>query len=222
MRPRPGSARYVVVALLVGLAGIAQAQRSPWLTPIAVEIEAICADLDALYVDQHRQPKLAFQEPQTAARLANELRTLGFEVTTGVGKTGVVGVLRNGAGPTARLRTELDALLVQERTGLPFATTRVVTNADGPLTRVPRPDAILSVGSIHGGTAGNITPREVRLQLSVRSYSEAVRARTLAAIRRVARGEAIAAGAPREPVVEAPERLADARRSGIPVPARER
>jgi hippurate hydrolase len=68
----------------------------------------------------------------------------------------------------------------------------------------PFDPAVVTVGSIHGGTQGNIIPDEVRLQLSVRTYSLAVRTRTLEAIRRIARGEAIAAGAPREPQVDAP------------------
>ena len=263
------------------------------------------------------------------------MKALGFDVTTGVGRTGIVAVMKNGAGPTAMMRTELDALPVAEKTGLPFASTVVATNAagqstpvmhacghdlhmaawagtarlmaehrdrwrgtlvmvgqpaeeggrgaaamlnDGLFTRFPRPDFALSlhdddtmpagtigyhpgfframsdavtitvygrgghsamphntidpvvlaarivvslqtvvarennpvdpvvvtVGSIHGGTAGNIIPDEVRLQLSVRTYTTAVRTRTLDAIRRIAKGEAIAAGAPREPQVDAP------------------
>ena len=63
---------------------------------------------------------------------------------------------------------------------------------------------MITVGSIHGGTAGNIIPDEVRLQLSVRTYSTDVRTRTLNAIRRIAKGEALAAGAPREPRVDTP------------------
>jgi amidohydrolase len=303
--------------------------------PSATDIDALYPEIEALYIDLHRNPELAFQETQTAAKLAARMKTLGFDVTTGVGRTGVVAVLKNGAGPTAMMRTELDALPVAEKTGLPFASTVVTTNAagqstpvmhacghdlhmaawagtgrwmaehrdrwrgtlvmvgqpaeegssgaaamltDGLFTRFPRPDFALSlhdddtmpagtigyhpgfframsdnvtitvygrgghsamphntidpivlasrivvalqtvvarennpvdpvvvtVGSIHGGTAGNIIPDEVRLQLSVRTYTTAVRTRTLDAIRRIARGEAISAGAPREPQVDAP------------------
>ena len=280
---------------------------------------------------------MGFQEVQTAATLAARLKTLGFDVTTGVGKTGIVGILKNGAGPTVMLRTELDALPVEEKTGLPFASTVVTKNAagqstpvmhacghdlhmaawtgtarlmaehrdrwsgtlmmvgqpaeeglggaramltDGLFTRFPKPDFALSlhdddtmpagtigyhpglframsdtvtitvygrgghgamphntidpivlasrivlslqtivsrennpvdpivitVGSIHGGTQANVIPDEVRLQLSVRTYTDEVRTRTFAAIRRVAKGEATAAGAPKEPLVETPER----------------
>jgi hippurate hydrolase len=75
-----------------------------------------------LYKDIHASPELAFEEVNTAKKLAKELRDLGFEVTEGVGKTGVVGLLRNGIGPTIMLRTELDALPMEEKTGLPYAS----------------------------------------------------------------------------------------------------
>lgn len=321
---------------MLGTAAVsAQSRDTPWTTPTQAEVDAVYPDIEALYIDLHRNPELAFQETQTAAKLAARTRALGFDVTTGVGGTGIVAVMKNGAGPTVMLRTELDALPVQEQTALPFASTVVVKNAngqsipvmhacghdihmsswagtarlmaehrdrwhgtlvmvgqpaeetgagasamlkDGLFTRFPRPDFALSlhdddtmpagtigyhpgfframsdavtitvygrgghaamphntidpvvlaarivltlqtvvsrennpvdpvvvtVGSIHGGTAGNIIPDEVRLQLSVRTYTPEVRARTLAAIRRVAKGEAAASGAPREPVVDAP------------------
>lgn len=308
-----------------------------WTTPTPAEIDSIFSDVDALYVDLHRSPELGFQEVQTAGKLAARLKALGFEVTTGVGKTGIVGILKNGTGPTVMLRTELDALPVEEKTGLPFASKVVTKNAagqttpvmhacghdlhmaawagtarlmaehrdrwsgtlmmvgqpaeeggggaramltDGLFTRFPKPDFALSfhdddtmpagtigyhpglframsdtvtitvygrgghgamphntidpivlasrivlslqtivsrennpvepivitVGSIHGGTQANVIPDEVRLQLSVRTYTDEVRMRTFAAIRRVAKGEATAAGAPKEPLVETPER----------------
>jgi hippurate hydrolase len=331
----------VTCTLAVTLATIctlaAQPGATRWTTPSPAEIDAIFPDVDALYVDLHRTPELGFQEIQTAAKLAARVKALGFDVTTGVGKTGIVAVLRNGPGPTVMLRTELDALPVEEKTGLPFASTVVAKNAagqltpvmhacghdlhmaawagtarlmaehrdrwsgtlimvgqpaeeggggaramltDGLLTRFPRPDFALSlhdddtmpagtigyhpgfframsdgvtitvygrgghgamphntvdpivlasrivlslqtivsrennpidpivitVGSIHGGTQANVIPDEVRLQLSVRTYTEEVRTRTFAAIRRIAKGEATAAGAPREPQVETPAR----------------
>src|ERR1700736_6487012 len=95
----------------------------------AAEVQATYPRSEALYLDLHRHPELSFHETETAAKLANELRQLGYEVTTGVGRVGVVGVLKNGAGPTVLLRTELDALPVTENTGLPFAST-VRTNDD--------------------------------------------------------------------------------------------
>jgi hippurate hydrolase len=328
--------RVVAIGLaLVPMLVSAQRAGTPWLTPTVAEVDAVYPDSASLYIDLHRNPELAFQETQTAAKLAAGLRARGFEVTTGVGGTGVVAVLRNGPGPTVMLRTEMDALPIAEKTGLPFASTVVSKTADGlttPVmhacghdlhmaawvgtgrvmadhrdrwrgtlvlvgqpaeealggalamlkdglfTRFPRPafalsvhdddtmpagtigyhpgyfrsmsDAVtitvfgrgghaampqntidpivlaarivvalqtvvaretnptdpvvVTVGSIHGGTAGNVIPDEVRLQLSVRTYTPEVRARTLAAIRRIARGEALAAGAMREPQVDAP------------------
>jgi amidohydrolase len=299
------------------------------------EVDAIYPDIEALYKNLHRTPELAFQETQTVAKLAARLKALGFEVTTGVGKSGIVGIMKNGAGPTVMLRTELDALPVAEKTGLAFASTVTAKNAagqlvpvmhacghdlhmsawagtarimaehkdrwrgtlmlvgqpaeetlsgavamldDGLFTRFPKPDYALSlhdddtmpsgtigyraglframsdrvditvygrgghgamphstidpvvlasrivlslqtivsrennpadpivitVGSIHGGTQGNVIPDEVKLELSVRTLTTQVRTRTLAAIRRIAKGEADAAGAPREPLVTAP------------------
>jgi amidohydrolase len=336
----PASRRSIVargVVALVTTCTLSAQTGTRWTTPSPAEIDAIFPDVDALYVDLHRSPELAFQEVQTAGKLAARLKALGFDVTTGVGKTGVVGILKNGAGPTVMLRTELDALPVEEKTGLPFASTVVTKNAagqttpvmhacghdlhmaawagtarlmaeyrdrwsgtlmmvgqpaeeglggaramltDGLFTRFPKPDFALSmhdddtmpagtigyhaglframsdtvtitvygrgghgamphntidpivlasrivlslqtivsrennpvepivitVGSIHGGTQANVIPDEVRLQLSVRTYTDDVRARTFAAIRRVARGEAASAGAPKEPLVETPER----------------
>lgn len=302
--------------------------------PPAAELDAIYPEVESLYIDLHRNPELAFQETRTAATLATRMTALGYDVTTGVGRTGIVAVLRNGQGPTVMLRTELDALPVEEKTGLAFASQVVIRSAngastpvmhacghdihmsawagtarlmaehrerwrgtlvlvgqpaeeggggasamlaDGLFTKFPKPDFALSlhdddtmpsgtigyhpgffrsmsdsvtitvygrgghaamphntvdpvvlaarivmglqtivarennpvdpvvvtIGSIHGGTQGNIIPDEVRLQLSVRTYTPEVRARTIEAIRRIAKGEAIAAGAPREPRVDA-------------------
>lgn len=331
--------RASVVALILAATGLhAQTVSTRWTAPSAVEIDAVYPDIEALYQDLHRNPELAFQETRTAATLAARAKALGFDVTTNVGRTGIVAVMKNGPGPTVMLRTELDALPVEEKTGLPFASHVVVSNAggqstpvmhacghdlhmaawagtarlmsehrdrwsgtlvmigqpaeeggagaaamlsDGLFTRFPRPDfalslhdddtmasgtigyhpgyfrsmsdgvtitvygrgghaamphntidpvvlaarivvslqtvvsrennpvdpVVLTIGSIHGGTQGNIIPDEVRLQLSVRTYTPEVRTRTLDAIRRIARGEAIAAGAPREPKVDVPAKM---------------
>ena len=333
--------RLAVTVALAAAVLSAQTSGPPWTTPTPAEVDAIYPDIEALYIDLHRNPELAFQETQTAAKLAARVKALGFDVTTGVGRTGIVAVMKNGAGPTVMLRTELDALPVEEKTGLPFASRVVVKNAsgqstpvmhacghdlhmsawagtarlmaehrdrwrgtlvmvgqpaeeggggaaamlkDGLFTRFPRPDFALSlhdddtmpagtigyhpgyframsdavtitvygrgghaamphntvdpivlaarivltlqtvvsrennpvdpvvvtIGSIHGGAQGNVIPDEVRLQLSVRTYTSEVRTRTLAAIRRIAKGEADAAGAPREPQVDVPSRPARA------------
>jgi amidohydrolase len=86
------------------------------------EVDAVYPAAHDLYIDLHQNPELSSHETQTAAKLAVRLRTLGYEVTGGVGGTGVVAILKNGAGPTVMLRTELDALPVEEKTGLPYAS----------------------------------------------------------------------------------------------------
>jgi hippurate hydrolase len=91
--------------------------------------------VEALYKDLHANPELAFEEVKTAKKLAGELRGLGFEVTEGVGKTGVVAILRNGAGPTVMVRTDMDALPMEEKTGLPYAS-KVTTMFGGKETMV--------------------------------------------------------------------------------------
>jgi amidohydrolase len=89
---------------------------------IEASVEADYPKLDALYKDIHAHPEIAFEEVKTAAKLAAEMRALGFEVTEKVGKTGLVAIYRNGDGPTIMVRTELDALPMEERTGLAYAS----------------------------------------------------------------------------------------------------
>jgi hippurate hydrolase len=89
---------------------------------IAASIESSYPQLDALYKEIHAHPELAFQEVKTAARLAAEMRALGFEVTENVGRTGLVAIYKNGDGPTIMVRTELDALPMEEKTGLDYAS----------------------------------------------------------------------------------------------------
>ncbi|MFF0111440.1 amidohydrolase [Streptomyces prasinus] len=89
------------------------------------------AELAALYRDLHTHPELAFRETRTAGIVADRLRSLGYDTTTGVGGTGVVGLLRNGDGPTALLRADMDALPVREETGLPYASTASGTDDEG-------------------------------------------------------------------------------------------
>jgi amidohydrolase len=294
--------------------------------------ESLWPNLQPLYENLHAHPELSFQETATAAKMAERLKALGFDVTTGVATTGVVGIMKNGAGPTVMLRTELDALPIEEKTGLSFASKATGKNPagetvpvmhacghdvhmtawvgaattlandkkswhgtlmmvgqpaeevgrgakamleDGLLTRFPRPDfaiaihdneslpagtvgikagplfastdsitivvygkgghggrphrtidpvviaakivvnlqtlvsrendpldpAVVSVGSIHGGTKHNIIPDEVRMQLTVRAYKPEVRERLLRGIERMALAEATAANAPKPPEV---------------------
>ena len=301
--------------------------------PFASQLDAAYPKLAAFYQDLHANPELGFNEHRTAAKLAEQAKALGFEVTTGVGGTGVVAILKNGPGPTVMLRTEMDALPVLEKTGLPFASKVSTTNAagdtvpvmhacghdlhmaawygtarlmaenrkawsgtlmligqpaeesltgaaamlkDGLFTRFPKPDyalsmhddasmasgtvmwhagafrasadtvtitmfgqgghgavphetrdpvvmaarlvmalqtlvsrennpldpVVITVGSIQGGTQANFVPDQVKLALTVRTFLPEVRQRVLASIAREAKGEAIAAGAPKEPAVE--------------------
>ncbi|HCS61523.1 MAG TPA: amidohydrolase [Microbacterium sp.] len=88
-------------------------------------------DLDALYIDLHRHPELSFQETRTASIAAEHLRTLGLEIEEGVGITGVVGVLKNGDGPVVWARADMDALPVEERTGLAYASTATGIDPEG-------------------------------------------------------------------------------------------
>ncbi|MCW5554029.1 MAG: amidohydrolase [Verrucomicrobiae bacterium] len=302
---------------------------------VRTRVNAEYPALFELYKHFHANPELSFQEEKTAARLAEELRRSGYEVTTGVGGHGVVTVLKNGDGPTVLVRCDLDALPVKEQTGLPYASKVVAKDdsgrevpvmhacghdvhmaclvgvarvlqdlrahwrgtlvligqpaeergggarrmiADGLFTRFPKPDyclalhnnssllagaigytegyamanvdsvditvrgvgghgayphavkdpivlaaqivlalqtivsreiapgepAVVTVGSIHGGSKHNIIPDEVQLQLTLRSYTEEVRQQTIAAIHRITRGLALAAGLPEDrlPIVK--------------------
>jgi amidohydrolase len=90
--------------------------------PTAKEIDVVYPEAYALYLDLHQNPELSTHETQTAAKLASRLRALGYDVTEHIGGTGIVAILKNGAGPTIMFRTELDALPVEEKTGLPYAS----------------------------------------------------------------------------------------------------
>ncbi len=326
-------------AAISGLQATLVAAENPLRGAVAANVEKEFPSLLALYTDLHRNPELSLMEERTAGVIARELRAAGIEVTEGFGGGfGIVGVLRNGKGPTVLLRADLDGLPVQEETGAPYASTKRMKNlagqevpvmhacghdvhmtclvgaaralvalkdrwsgtvvfvgqpaeetgvgarvmlAGGLYRQFPKPDfaialhdsatlpagtvgviegfamanvdsvditvrgvgghgayphttkdpvvlaarivlavqtivsrenrpvdpVVITVGSIHGGTKHNIIPDEVKLQLTVRSYADDVRARTLEAIRRVCRGEAIAAGLPddRMPVITVSE-----------------
>jgi amidohydrolase len=320
-----------LAGLLAAAAGAANAASLP--APFADQLNANYPTIETLYQDLHRNPELGFDEHKTSAKLAELAKKLGFEVTTGVGGTGVVAILKNGPGPTVMLRTEMDALPVQEKTGLAFASKATGKNAagastpvmhacghdlhmsawygtaklmsdnrkawsgtlmligqpseetvhgaeamlkDGLFKRFPKPDyalsfhddasmssgtimyhagpfrassdvvnitvcgpgghgavphesrdpiviaarlvlalqtlvsrennpldpVVITVGTIHGGTVANIIPDQVKMSLTVRTFGADVRKRVLASIAREAKGEAMAAGAPKEPLVE--------------------
>ena len=99
--------------------------------PVLKNLDRLIPDLEALYKDVHAHPELSMQETRTAGLAADRLRAAGYEVTTGVGKTGVVGLLRNGDGPTVMLRADMDALPVEEATGLPYASKIKMTDREG-------------------------------------------------------------------------------------------
>lgn len=118
-------------AALLALAGT-PAQADDLRSDVAADMPALME----LYRDLHANPELSFEEVRTAAKLAEIARNLGFEVTEGVGKTGVVAVLRNGDGPTVMLRADMDGLPVIEQTGLPYASKVMATPASGVTTGV--------------------------------------------------------------------------------------
>ena len=334
--------QILALALLIVSAVSVAAQQ----TSLDTLIERDLASLLATYKSLHTTPELSHREEKTSAFVAGELRKLGFTVTEHIGKYensqwlgyGIVGVLKNGPGPTVLVRTELDALPVEEKTGLPYASnvktkndagvevsvmhacghdmhmtsflgaakllTELKNQWSGTLlmlgqpaeetgdganamlrdelyARIPKPDfaialhdtpdletgkvgytpgyamasatsidvkirgvgghgsapektkdpvvtaaqvvlalqtiisrenspldpAVVTVGSIHGGTRYNIIPDEVNLQLTVRTYKPEVRARILASIERIVKGVALAAGIPedRAPTVKVAE-----------------
>lgn len=86
-------------------------------------VDELLPELEKFYTDLHAHPELSMQETRTARLAADRLRAAGYDVTAGIGKTGVVGLLRNGPGPTVMLRADMDALPVKEATGLPYAST---------------------------------------------------------------------------------------------------
>jgi amidohydrolase len=132
--------RHFLLAAALAFPGAALAAPTLDVSATKARIESSLAktypDLESLYKDLHSHPELAFQENRTAALLAARMRKLGFTVTEHVGKTGIVAVFNNGPGPTVLVRTELDALPVEEKTGLAYASTVQATGADGRTTFV--------------------------------------------------------------------------------------
>jgi len=104
--------------------------------PVLKNRDRLIPDLEALYKDVHAHPELSMQETRTAALAADWLRKAGYEVTTGVGKTGVVGLLRNGDGPTVMLRADMDALPIEEATRLAYASQVTTTDTEGKIVPV--------------------------------------------------------------------------------------
>jgi amidohydrolase len=111
-----------LAALILAMPSAHAADVTSERTAIDRGLDAQYAHLDAIYKDIHEHPELGFQEQRTAAKLAAEMKALGFDVTEGVGKTGIVAIFKNGPGHTVMVRTELDALPLPEKTGLPYAS----------------------------------------------------------------------------------------------------
>lgn len=126
----PGStlvmkAKFMIVPIALAFSSV-RALAAPDPVATKAEVDAILdktfPHLEALYEDIHSHPELGFQEARTAALLAKKMRDLGFTVTQNVGGTGIVAIYHNGSGPVVLVRTELDALPIEEKTGLPYAS----------------------------------------------------------------------------------------------------
>ncbi|MBT8631384.1 amidohydrolase [Polynucleobacter paneuropaeus] len=122
--------RLCLISLFAFVA-TASAQTGAMNSAVVTQVDRTYPTLEVLYQDIHAHPEIAFDEKRTAAKLAAEMRALGFTVTEGVGKTGLVAIYENGAGPTIMVRTELDALPMEEKTGLPYASrAKAISNGN--------------------------------------------------------------------------------------------
>ena len=125
---RIAAATAVAAALALSAPGALAQQAAPLKNDVVAKVDAMYPWLDAIYKDLHAHPEIAFQEVRTAGKLAAEMKKLGFTVTEKVGKTGIVAVLKNGAGPTVLVRTDMDGLPMEEKTGLPYASRARATS----------------------------------------------------------------------------------------------
>ena len=126
-------------------------------TVLQAAIHKDYAYLESLYLHLHKNPELSFHEAETSALLATELRNLGFTVTEKVGGYGVVGVMKNGDGPTVLLRTDMDALPVLEKTGKPYASTVTTVDEHGNTVSVMHACAHDVNMTVFAGTARRLT-----------------------------------------------------------------
>lgn len=120
----------------VGFAQDADSKMVKLVPEINKAVDMDAARLQDIFKDIHQHAEIGFMETRTAGIVAKELKALGFEVKTGIGKTGVVGILKNGEGPTFMFRADMDANAVEEATGLPYASKVRVTNLSGVETAV--------------------------------------------------------------------------------------
>lgn len=133
------SLSFALVSLLLAVPGMGQTPASPPTQAISPElvakvnnlVDGDSARLTEIFKDFHQHPEIGFTEVRTAGIVAKELRSLGFDVTERIGKTGVVGVLKNGAGPTVWFRADMDSNSVSETTGLPYAAKSKQRLEDG-------------------------------------------------------------------------------------------
>jgi hippurate hydrolase len=121
----------LILSLLVLSASVLSGQSGKPTENIIKQVTQLTEKYNNIYQDLHRNPELSYMEFETSKKMAKELKSLGFEVTTGFGGNGVVGIMRNGTGRTVMLRTDMDALPVKENTGLPFASTSIMKNSTG-------------------------------------------------------------------------------------------
>ena len=144
---KPLSKLIPVIAVLAVACPVAAADLATSKATIKGSLDRQYAHIEALYQDIHGNPELSFQEARTATKLAAELRGLGYQVTEGVGKTGVVALYRNGPGPTVMVRTELDALPLEEKTGLSYASKahQMVGGVETPVTHACGHDIHMAV-----------------------------------------------------------------------------
>ena len=119
------------IIIVFTLSEITQAQQSNLEKQTRASIEKHYTSLERLYTQLHANPELSQKEEKTAATMAEELRKLGFDVSEKIGGHGVAGVMRNGNGPTILIRTDMDALPIEEKTNLPYASRVKSTNAAG-------------------------------------------------------------------------------------------
>lgn len=115
-----------VLLAVVAVGAMSNASSTPLQEAVAADYEY----LNALFKHFHANPELSMQEYKTSDRIASELSSLGYEVTRNIGKTGLVGIMKNGDGPTLMIRADMDGLPVQEKTGLPYASTARQTNLE--------------------------------------------------------------------------------------------
>ena len=135
MKQRHRLTSTTILSLIFLLAGPALAQQAKLSSGLANKvIQTVDADAERIteiFKDIHQHPELGFMETRTAGIVAKELKALGYEVKTGIGKTGVVGIMKNGEGPIVLYRGEMDAVPVKETTGLPYASTAMTKDSEG-------------------------------------------------------------------------------------------